>query len=171
MDIFEQLLNENRRTITRVIAAKLIGRSRDDIEDIVQDVCLVLCEQHENEPQKVPLEKDGFRKYIIGVAYHKCYDYLRKIYRTIENTEYPPKNESEIQDTSTDLAGDTERRIMIEQTLEKLNPIHSEIIRYRYQQGYSEDKTADILGISKGTVKSRLNSARKHFKEEYGSYD
>ncbi|MBQ9947840.1 MAG: DUF134 domain-containing protein, partial [Oscillospiraceae bacterium] len=62
-------------------------------------------------------------------------------------------------------------QIMIEQTLEKLNPIHSEIIRYRCQEGYSEETTADILGISKGTVKSRLNTARKNFRIEYGSPD
>lgn len=168
---FEQLINEYRRTISRVVAAKLIGHAREDIEDIVQEVCLALCEQHEKEPQKVPTDKDEFRKYMIGVAYHKCTDHLRRYYRTRANTEYPPKNESEIQDTATDLAEGIEKQIMIEQTLEKLNPIHSEIIRYRCQQGYSEERTADILGISKGTVKSRLNAARKHFKAEYGSPD
>lgn len=171
MDKFEQLLSENRKTISRVIGARLIGHSCEDIEDIVQEVCLALCEQFEKAPQGIPEDKDKFRKYIIGVAYHKCYDYLRRYYRTIENTEYPPKSESEIQDTSTDLADDVEKQIMIEQTLEKLNPIHSEIIRYRCQEGYSEETTADILGISKGTVKSRLNTARKNFRTEYGSPD
>lgn len=168
---FEQMLNENRKTISRVIAAKLIGHSREDIEDIVQEVCLALCEQCKKDPQKVPADKDEFRKYMIGVAYHKCTDHLRKYYRTKANTEYPPKSENEIQDMSNDLAEDVEKQIMIEYTLEKLSPIHSEIIRYRCQQGYSEDKTADILGISKGTVKSRLNAARKNFKAEYGSPD
>ncbi len=83
---FEQQINENRRTISRVVAAKLIGHAREDIEDIVQEVCLALCEQYGKEPQKVPADEDEFRKYMIGVAYHKCTDHLRRYYRTRANT-------------------------------------------------------------------------------------
>jgi RNA polymerase sigma-70 factor (ECF subfamily) len=63
-----------------------------------------------------------------------------------------------------------ERELAIQQALGKLSNDHRSIIILRDIQGFSYGEIADVLGISTGTVKSRLARARADLKRSLIRY-
>lgn len=55
----------------------------------------------------------------------------------------------------------------IKSVIESLGPTHRIPMRLYHLEGLSYQEIADQMGIALGTVKSRLNRARKQFKEEW----
>jgi len=54
---------------------------------------------------------------------------------------------------------DDERRRRIAEALRELSPKHREVVLLRFYEGKSYREIADIVGVSEGTVKSRLHHA------------
>jgi len=50
----------------------------------------------------------------------------------------------------------------VEERLDHLSPLHAEILRLRYWEDLGYEEIKDVLGVSMGTVKSRLNRAQTH---------
>jgi RNA polymerase sigma-70 factor, ECF subfamily len=63
-----------------------------------------------------------------------------------------------------------ERENAIQQALTKLSGEHRSIVILRDIEGFSYSEIADILGISSGTVKSRLARARADMKKSLARY-
>ena len=57
-------------------------------------------------------------------------------------------------------------QILLEESLESLDPLSSAVMRYRYQRDFTQSETAEILGISQVKV-SRLESSSKKKILEY----
>ena len=65
-----------------------------------------------------------------------------------------------------DVAFDRERHVMIEAALERINPIFRESVVLRDITDMSYEEIAAILGVSLGTVKSRILRGREALREE-----
>src|SRR6516162_7017851 len=65
-----------------------------------------------------------------------------------------------------DEAVDREQHVMIEAALEKINPIFREAVVLRDLTDLSYDEIAEVLGVSLGTVKSRILRGREALREE-----
>jgi RNA polymerase sigma-70 factor (ECF subfamily) len=65
-----------------------------------------------------------------------------------------------------DEAVDHERHSMIEAALQRINPIFSEAVVLRDIADMSYEEIADILGVTLGTVKSRILRGREALREE-----
>lgn len=65
-----------------------------------------------------------------------------------------------------DAAFDREQHVMIEAALEKINPIFREAVVLRDITDLSYEEIAEILGVSLGTVKSRILRGREALREE-----
>ncbi len=65
-----------------------------------------------------------------------------------------------------DVAFDREQHVMIEAALEKINPIFRESVVLRDITDLSYEEIAGILGVSLGTVKSRILRGREALREE-----
>ena len=65
-----------------------------------------------------------------------------------------------------DVAFEGERHVMIEAALEKINPIFRESVVLRDIADLSYEEIAGILGVSLGTVKSRILRGREALREE-----
>jgi RNA polymerase sigma-70 factor (ECF subfamily) len=59
-----------------------------------------------------------------------------------------------------------ETRVMIEAALEKINPIFRDAVVLRDITDVSYEEIAEILGVSLGTVKSRILRGREALREE-----
>jgi RNA polymerase sigma-70 factor (ECF subfamily) len=65
-----------------------------------------------------------------------------------------------------EVAVDRERQVMIEAALEKINPIFREAVVLRDITDLSYDEIAEVLGVSLGTVKSRILRGREALREQ-----
>jgi len=65
-----------------------------------------------------------------------------------------------------DVAFDREQHVMIEAALERINPIFREAVVLRDITDLSYEEIAEILGVSLGTVKSRILRGREALREE-----
>jgi len=65
-----------------------------------------------------------------------------------------------------DAACDREQHVMIEAALEKINPIFREAVVLRDITDLSYEEIAEILGVSLGTVKSRILRGREALRDE-----
>jgi RNA polymerase sigma-70 factor (ECF subfamily) len=65
-----------------------------------------------------------------------------------------------------DVAVDREQHVMIEAALEKINPIFREAVVLRDITDQSYEEIAEILGVSLGTVKSRILRGREALREQ-----
>jgi RNA polymerase sigma-70 factor, ECF subfamily len=65
-----------------------------------------------------------------------------------------------------DVAFDREQHVMIEAALERINPIFREAVVLRDISDSAYEEIAEILGISLGTVKSRILRGREALREE-----
>jgi RNA polymerase sigma-70 factor (ECF subfamily) len=65
-----------------------------------------------------------------------------------------------------DMASDGEQHLMIEAALKRINPIFREAVVLRDITDLSYEEIAEILGVSLGTVKSRILRGREALKEE-----
>src|SRR6476659_7321994 len=65
-----------------------------------------------------------------------------------------------------DEAFDSEQHIMIEAALKRINPIFREAVALRDISDLAYEEIAEILGVSLGTVKSRILRGREALREE-----
>jgi RNA polymerase sigma-70 factor (ECF subfamily) len=65
-----------------------------------------------------------------------------------------------------DMAFDREQHVMIEAALERINPIFREAVVLRDITDLSYEEIAEVLGVSLGTVKSRILRGREALREK-----
>jgi len=65
-----------------------------------------------------------------------------------------------------DVASDREQHVMIEAALDRINPIFREAVVLRDIVDLSYEEIAEVIGVSLGTVKSRILRGREALKEE-----
>lgn len=155
MEYFEAQLAAVYTGVERYVKYKLNGGT--DAEDLLQDICLTAYLKYD-QLQK----KEAFKSWILSIARNRCADYFRK---KGSSREVP----LEIVPESKLVYG---RRgwvvsTPVEETMELLTDRDREVLRLFYWQKLSLAEIAERLSIPVGTVKSRLNTAREHFKAQY----
>jgi RNA polymerase sigma-70 factor (ECF subfamily) len=152
------------------VAYRMLGDSAE-AADIVQDIFL-----------KVFRNIDGFKgesslkTWIFKIAFSEILNRLRwwkRRYRfstvSIDDDHNGNGNGlhlSDSQPTPEQALESKEQEIAIQRSLGKLSSDHRSIIVMRDIEGFSYGEIADVLGISIGTVKSRLARARADLKNQ-----
>lgn len=145
------------------LAYRLIP-DRDDAMDITQEVFLKAF-------QALPKFRGDsrFSTWLHRVCVNACLDFLRRKQRTQTYSLDEPINlkESsvvrEVRDDSGSVEDVIETKSLTESVLMALNSVdeaHRTVIALSDIRGYSYQEIADMLGISIGTVKSRLHRGR-----------
>lgn len=80
------------------------------------------------------------------------------------------KQYPDVQPTPRKVASDRESMAYLEEHLEKLNGEHKEVLVLRYIEERSYEEIAEMLGLSLGTVKSRIHRARNELRELMAEY-
>ena len=63
-----------------------------------------------------------------------------------------------------------EIRIDLQAALQQLSPEHREVLMLREFEGMAYEEMAEVLGLPRGTIESRLNRARNALREKLKSY-
>lgn len=125
----------------------------------------------------------SFYTWIYRITVNLCIDYLRKSGR-VQSVDYDDRigrDNSEVDGDGsilpTRLDADPSRSLMrkeliekMQQALETLSENHRSILLLREVEGLSYEEMAEVLGVSKGTVMSRLHHARKNMQAALGQY-
>ena len=155
MDEFEELLSQSRPAVERFVKFRLT--SKQDAEDILQEVYITAF-------QKFGLlrDKDSFKPWIISIARNKCNDYFRT---KAKNLEIPIELLSESR-LSYGRQGISEYTA-VSDTIELLGGKDKQILYLYFWKELPQAEIAKRLEIPLGTVKSRLHTAKRNFKEKY----
>lgn len=155
MDDFEALLNAERIPVERYVRFRL--NSRPDADDVLQEVYLAAY-------QKFPQlnNKSSFKAWLISIARNKCSDYFRKMSARLE-IPIDTLTEKELSDSRYGLS----ETYAVRETLELLGDQDKQILYLYFWKELPQAEIASRLNIPIGTVKSRLHTAKRHFRHKY----
>lgn len=132
--------------------AMLLLKNEDDVLDAMQDTVLVCWEQLPT------LRQDRyFRTWLTRILLNKCYDCLRQRAHFSSDADTPEVGTETDFDTGIDVG-----RVMMQ-----LPEGDRVILSLFYYDDYTTQQIAQVLGISEGAVRTRLNRSRERFKKLY----
>jgi len=151
--------------------------SREDAMDLTQDAFLKVyhnLEQFEGS--------SSFYTWLYRIVINVCIDHIRRSGKHVL-VDYDDRLQRD-PDSSGDGAlmpstlgidpghtlGRKELLEQIDRAMKELSPIHKEAIILREVQGLSYQEMAEVMGVSKGTVMSRLHHARKNLQSKLHEY-
>lgn len=151
MDEFSQLLQRNYGPLERFIKFQLNGTG--DAEDLLQEVCLTAYEKFHTLRNP-----DKFKPWILQIARNKCRNYF-----LVKKPESIPLDTVEPYLTHGSL-GPVDA---VHDTLSMLSDKDRDMLELTYFIGLSQAEIAQKLQIPVGTVKSRMHTAKDHFRSIY----
>lgn len=152
---FETLLEAERSCAERYVRFRL--SSRADADDVLQEVFLAA---YEKFPQLK--DKGAFKAWLISIARNKCSDYFRKKAAQLE-IPIDSLTERELSEGRRGVA----EAYKVRETLELLGGRDKQILYLYFWKELPQAEIARRLDIPVGTVKSRLHTAKRRFKDRY----
>ncbi len=157
MDEFETLLEANRKFVERSVRFRI--NSKADADDVLQEIYLTAYQKFSQLKNKA-----SFKAWIIRIARNKCNDYFRK-----KAIQY----EIPIEDLTETKISDSRHGILIvntvRETLNRLGDKDKQILYLYFWKEMPQAEIAKRLNIPIGTVKSRLHTAKRNFKNKYSN--
>jgi RNA polymerase sigma-70 factor (ECF subfamily) len=151
-EIFLALVDEHGAAVLALLR-RLCGRGHD-AEDLFQDVALRVWRNLGSRPRlRNP------RGWLMTIAYRVFLDHEAQTPKLgpLSDDEELPQRGGRDQDPAV-LTELRERRGIVEEAVAELSPATRSVVALHYTGGLSLREIAKALGISVGTVKSRLNS-------------
>lgn len=152
-------LYENYAGALYAIIYKVVN-DQDTTNDLLQEVFVKIW----NGVQSYNPSKGRLYTWMLNVARNRAIDFLRsKAYNksrqtnSIDDNVYAV-NQSNQTSFNTDIIG-------VREFVDKLKDKHRDIIELIYFKGYTQEETAEELGIPLGTVKTRSRAAIKELRE------
>ena len=155
MDEFEKMLSDVSSGVERFVRYRL--PSQADADDVLQEVYL---SAYRKFPQLK--NKDAFKPWIISIARNKCNDYFRDKAAQMEISI----EELSQQELSAGRLGISVVHT-VRETLDRLGDKDKQILYLYFWKELPQTEIAKLLDIPVGTVKSRLHTAKQHFKNKY----
>lgn len=167
VDAFEELIRDYKKSAYNIALRML--RNVEDAEDASQEALIKVYKSIRNFNMQ-----STFKVWLYRIVVNTCIDFKRKKnINTVsidENIDLGGNNElhREIADDSGNPDVLIEKNFnsrLVNDAVNKLDDDYRTIIILRDIQGFSYGEIAEILSCNLGTVKSRLNRARKNLKE------
>lgn len=155
MDDFEKRLLSERGTVERFVRFRLSDRA--DAEDVIQEIFLTAYEKYDSLRNK-----DSFKAWILGIARNKCHDYFRRVAARHE-ISLERVTEKVMVSGKSGLAEVS----AVRETLALLGDKDKQILYLYFWEELPQVQIAERLGIPVGTVKSRLYTAKRNFRNQY----
>jgi RNA polymerase sigma-70 factor, ECF subfamily len=166
---YEELLNRFQQPVY-TLALRLLN-DQSDAGDVVQEVFLKVFRNIGSFRGQSTL-KTWIYRITVNEAHNAKRWFFRHRRREVELDDEPEdaRNWKDvIPDGSRspfDVAFDREQHVLIETALERINPIFREAVVLRDITDLSYEEIAEILGVSLGTVKSRILRGRDALRQE-----
>ncbi len=167
VDAFEELIKDYKKSAYNI--ALRVLRNVEDAEDASQEALIKVYKNIQNFNMQ-----STFKVWMYRIVVNTCLDFKRKkminAVSIDENIDLGGNNEihREIADDSGNPDVLVEKNFnnkLVNDAVNKLDDEYKTIIVLRDIQGFSYSEISEILSCNLGTVKSRLNRARKSLKE------
>ena len=157
---FEQCLAECGPLAYRVACGVL--RNTADAEDVAQEAMLRAYRQFERLR-----DRNCFRAWLVRIAFRLALDRLRSGKRREQrDTLWSQQEHQPRSATAEDLAASNEFQAHLDNALAQLPEKLRLVLLLAAMEGHTIDEIASMLGISTGTVKSRIFYARRQLAEK-----
>ena len=153
-DAFTELIEHYGRAL-RYFIGRLLDNS-ETADDIYQDTWLNVIRRIHSLKQT-----DAFPAWLYRIARNKVYEQLRR-----KKIFLSPDENTIIQNDIEDDTFSAEDAAKIHKAMEKLNPVHKEVLMLRFLEQMSYEQIAIVSGCNVGTVKSRIYYAKLALKKE-----
>lgn len=131
-------------------------RSRDSVHDISQDCWYAIITKLEEVKFQI-----GFEAWALNIARNKAIDWIRH-----QQKERNRKSDSEQENSSSIQIEESNPRINeLRKSMNLLSDAQRIVLELFYVDNLSIKEISSVLGISSGTVKSRLFNAREYLKK------
>ncbi len=154
MESFEELLLLYSSQIERYIKFRVPQSYADDI---IQETYLTACERFCELR-----DRENFKPWMLTIARNKCNDHFRRLAKCKDISLEGCDSLS----AHTNMRGCTASSD-VRDTLRRLCDKDKEVLYLTYWMELPQAEIANRLSIPPGTVKSRLHTAKKHFRELY----
>ena len=155
---FIKLYTTHLNTLYRYIF--LFTKSKDESEEILQDIFIKIWENREKLP-----ELGSFKNYLFRIARNKFLDNVRH-HQIRQRVHSEIKRTKDISQTSTsDQYAYKEYYFVVQQAIEKLPRKRKLIFRLNIENGLSQDEIATQLNISKSVVQKQIYKASLFVRE------
>jgi RNA polymerase sigma-70 factor (ECF subfamily) len=174
-DAFQELVERYQRKVYSICYGML--KNQQDSLDVSQDVFIKVFRYLENFNHS-----SSFYTWLYRITVNKCIDFIRKQKRRSE-IDYDDaigrsgeiEGDENILPSTLGIQPDRvyARKELREKMLEALDTLsekHRTILILREVEGLAYEEIADVLGVSKGTVMSRLYHARRYFQDAIKQY-
>ncbi len=168
IESFEKLISSYQKKVFNIAFGMM--RNHDDAYDISQEVFIRVFKSIRKFKGQ-----SSFSTWLYRITTNACLDELRRrknnkniisIDQEIQLEEGEVFRQIEDDGPTPELAAErNELREIIGEAISQLSDEHKEVIVLRDIQGFSYDDIADIIKCPQGTVKSRINRARRTLKE------
>ena len=131
--------------------------NENDVWDILQETWLAVFQNIRKLED--PLK---FSTWLYQISHNKAVNLLRK-----ENkyTQITDEQMADYCESNTTISAVKEHAELVHKVLEKLKLAHREVLTLYFLEGFSIKEMAQIIGVSEGTVKSRLYYAKHKLHE------
>ena len=148
----------------RGLVYHLLG-SRDATDDVLQDAYLKAFRAISSFRGDA-----AFSTWLYRIVYTTCIDHVRSRQTAAKHRADADVDSAALRATGgVDVAEMVVRRGELQTALAALSPDHYAAVILVDGEGYSYDEVADVLGISPGTVASRLSRARSSLRQSLGA--
>ncbi len=162
-DAFEELVRPYERMV--YLTAISILRNQADAEEVAQEAVLKAFSKLSSFRAECK-----FSTWLIQITYNEARMKLRKdhrhLYESIDEQQegsegdYWPRDFADWRPIPSELLEENETRQALQNAISSLSPTYREVVILRDVQNLSIKDAATILGVSEGTVKTRLHRAR-----------
>jgi len=155
MGEFEKMLAAVSSGVERYVRYRL--PSQADADDVLQEVYFSAYQKFSGLKNK-----DAFRPWLVSIARNKCNDYFRAKAAQMEvSIEELGRKELAVNRRGISVVH------TVRETLELLGDKDKQILYLYFWKELPQAEIARMLDIPVGTVKSRLYTAKQHFKDKY----
>jgi RNA polymerase sigma-70 factor (ECF subfamily) len=167
IEAFEELISDYEKKVFN-IALRIIG-NYNDAEDISQEIFIKVFKSIKNFKGN-----SSFYTWLYRIVVNECFDIAKKKKKVLAFSIDTPivTGDDEVQRDIKDRSKlpeeefeNKELRKEIQKALNMISNEHRTMIVLRDVQGFSYDEISEMLKCPPGTVKSRINRARKALKE------
>ncbi len=157
---FELLLRPYRQGLLNM-AVRMTGNT-EDAKEVCQEAIIKVYKYLKNFRLG-----ESFRNWILKILVNSSYDFLRKKKKSIDiiesqkNMSHPRSSEVEEKFLQNEI------REKIQVCLQDLTPKEKSAFLLRDQEGYSIQETSEILGCSRGSVRTHLSRARRKIRRRF----